>query len=238
MASDTTNQSGQADLTEFADGTEMVPRREPGHDLVPTRRGPAEPPAYVKYRTAFAAVDEARAGVEEAEEHMEAAHAELAAAERLWSGVENRVHELWWELRGRLGRRGRALEALPHPEDEALAGIYVDGLLDEAAAEVQERGVGNPLQRVPAWLIMPVSAAVFGALGFLFARLWLDLTGTNVAGALGLIALVVGPLAGVVVGLRARAYRDGEPVETEPWPALLGFGIAAATEVGMHFLIG
>lgn len=209
-----------------------------GGELVPVRRDTGEPPPQAKYQELFARIDTGHAELEEARARLEAARTEADEAGRVWAEVESRVHTLWWQLRQRLGRRGRRLEALPQPDPEAMAGINVDGLLNEASAEVSGDGVGQPRHRVPHGLIMPASGAAFGGLGFGFARLWLHIAGVNVVGALGLAGLALGPLAGVVVGLRWRAHHDGGPVETEPAPALLGFAVAAATEIALHYALG
>lgn len=209
----------------------------PGGELVPVRQDTDEHLPQSRYRALFARLDTARADLDGARTRWDAARTEVAEAERVRAEVERTVHSLWWELRDRLGRRGRRLEALPQPALDAPLGINVDGLLNEASAEVAGEG-GQQDGHVPHWLLMPGSGAVFGALGFLFARLWLHLTGVNVVGALGLLGLLLGPLAGVVVGLRWRAHQNGGPVETEPAPALLGFTMAAAAEVALHFAVG
>lgn len=209
----------------------------PGGELVPVHQDTGEHLPQRRYRALFARLDTARAELDDAQVRWEAGRAAVAAAERVRDDVESRVHALWWELRGRLGRRGRGLEALPQPDPDAPVGINVDGLLNEASAEVAGEAAWRQQTRVPHWLVMPVSAAGFGGLGFGFARVWLHLTGVTVVGALGLVGLLLGPLAGVVVGLRWRAHQHGGPVETEPAPALLGFVVAAAAEAILHFTV-
>ena len=210
----------------------------PGQELVPVRPDSGAPGPQDHYRDLFARIDVGHADLEGARDRLEAARTELAEAERMCTQVETRVHGLWWELRSRLGRRGRGLEALPQPDPEAPAGINVDGLLNEAAAEVAGDGAAQPAHRMPRGMVMPVSGATFGALGFLVARGWLHVVGVNVVGVIGLLGLVFGPLAGVVVGLRWRAHQDGGPVETEPGPALVGFAVAALAEVVLHLTVG
>jgi hypothetical protein len=210
------------------------PGREPppGHDLVPVRAGMADAPHHA-YRALFARIDEARALVEDAQARLDAARAELAAVERLSAEVDARGHEMWSRVRRRMGRRGRALEALPAPDPDALPETNVDGLLDEAAADVAGDAQRPLALRVPRPLALPVCGVVSGAVGYLFARLWVGLTGVNVAGALGLVALVLAPLGGVAVALHWRARYHDEPVETEPGPALVGFAFAAVAEAAL-----
>lgn len=204
----------------------------PGHDLVPVRAGMADAP-HLAYRALFARIDEARARMEEAQARLDVARAELRAVERLAAEVDARGHEMWSRLRHRMGRRGRALEALPVPDPDALPETNVDGLLDEAAADVAGDAQRPLALRVPRPLALPVCGVVSGAVGYLFARLWVGLTGVNVAGALGLVALVLAPLGGVAVALHWRARYHDEPVETEPGPALLGFAFAAVAEIAL-----
>ncbi|HEX5493104.1 MAG TPA: hypothetical protein VFX70_00835 [Mycobacteriales bacterium] len=227
-----------ADTADTAGGVGGGTAVTPGGELVPVRSDTGEPLPQAHYRELFARVDAGHAELEATGARLEAARAEAAEAERVWAEVENQAHALWWQLRGRLRRRGRHLEALPPPDPDAPAGIDVDGLLNEAAAVVSGEDAGQAAHRMPHWLIMPICGAAFGALGFGFTRLWLHLAGVNVVGALGLAGLLFGPLSGVVVGLRWRAHHDGGPVETEPAPALLGFAVAAAAEVALHFTLG
>ncbi|HEY9389803.1 MAG TPA: hypothetical protein VIR27_08560 [Mycobacteriales bacterium] len=227
------------DMAPGPDHTATVPTEvSPGQELVVVRPDSGEPRPQDDYRRLFARIDVAHARLAAAQDRLAAAQAELAEAEAMSAQVEDRVHELWWQLRGRLGRRGRDLGALPPADPEAPAGINVDGLLNEAAAEVAGDGVDQPSHRMPHVMIMPVSGGTFGALGYLLARGWLHLVGLNLVGVLGLLGLGFGPLVGVVVGLRWRAHQSGGPVETEPGPALVGFAVAAVAEVALYLTTG
>lgn len=213
-------------------GTDVVVR-QPGE--VVARPGTHHDEAETWYDSVLDRVDQTRVALSDARERLDRARAELASAEERYREVDATAARLWTSLRTSLGRAGRALPAVPDIDPDPPPNVDLDGLLREVETDVGGGAERKP--RLPRALIMPLSGALAGAVGFLVAMAWVRSVGMNVIGALAVIAVLGAPVLGAALGQWWRGRRDKRQIEPEPVPAFVAIVVAAATELVLYAVV-